>query len=104
MSLDAQARPPGERVPADRRSLSAKAPRETDDVARATARLIEAVGKRVAREDPERLAELQRLDRALAKAWSTAIAGLRRTGYSDTDIGRQLGVKKQSVAERWPRS
>lgn len=80
-----------------------KSYRETPDVTAATARLIMALGKRIAEEDPEDLANLLTLDRALRQAWATAIAGLRETGYSDGEIGQVLGTTKQAVQQRWPR-
>lgn len=77
--------------------------RETPEVAAAARRLLRAVGKRVATEDPEDLAILRTLDAELEQAWMNAITGLRQTGYSDAQIGEALGVKKQAVQQRWPR-
>jgi hypothetical protein len=84
-------------------AVARKTYRETPDVAAATARLIVTVGKRVATEDPEDLRELLTLDQALSDAWLVAVAGLRETGFSDSEIGRVLGITKQAVAQRWPR-
>lgn len=77
--------------------------RETPDVAAAVARLILSVGRRVATEDPESLAELVKLEQKLRQAWSTAVAGLRRSGATDREIGAALGVTRQAVEQRWPR-
>lgn len=77
--------------------------RETPDVAAATARLIRSVGKRVATEDPDGLESLEQLDRAVRDAWSTAVAGLRASGFTDRDLGRQLGMTRQAIEQRWPR-
>lgn len=66
--------------------------------------MIRSVGKRVALEDPENLASLTVLEEALREAWALAIAGLRETGWSDPAIGRQLGMTRQAVEQRWPRA
>lgn len=76
--------------------------RETADVVEGVCRLIRSVGRRVAEEDADGLEQLQRLDEAMAQAWATAIAGLRRN-YSDREIGAALGVTRQAVEQRWPR-
>jgi hypothetical protein len=89
----------------DKGSLSMNRPyRDTHEVTAGVARLVRAIGKRVAHEDPEDLVHLARLDEALSVAWRTAVTGLRATGYSDTQIGAELGITKQAVAQRWPRS
>lgn len=78
--------------------------RDTSDVASGIARLIRALGDRIAMDDPEDLQHLRDLDDALAGAWRTAVAGIRTTGATDADIGRALGVTRQAVEQRWPRS
>lgn len=93
----------------DKPALSAKRDhrtrpyRETPDVVEGVTRLIRSVGKRVAHEDPAALAELQRLDEAVAVAWRTAIDGLRALGFTDGQLGEELHTSKQAVAQRWPR-
>lgn len=77
--------------------------RETPDVAKGVARLIRAVGKRVAREDPEDLRELQRLREALDEAEVLAVRGLREAECSWTDIGRGLGTTRQNAQQRYAR-
>ena len=77
--------------------------RETPDVVAAANRLIGAVGKRVALEDPEDLLHLIRLEAELDDAFRVAVAGLRETGYSDGAIGAVFGITKQAVQQRWPR-
>lgn len=77
--------------------------RETPDVAAAVVRLVTAIGRRVADGDPEDLPELVRVEQALAEAFRAGVAGLRAAGRSDSEIGAQLGVSKQAVAQRWPR-
>lgn len=92
----------------DKRRLSRKrpqrAPRDTPDVAAGVRRMVLALGRRIGTEDPEQLAELAELEAAVAEAWWLAVDGLRETGYSDAAIGRQLGMTRQAVAQRWPRS
>lgn len=73
-------------------------------MAKATGRLIRAVGKRVAVEDPPDLQNLIVLDREMKKAWSVAIDGLRYSGFTDREIGRELGMTRQAIEQRWPRS
>jgi hypothetical protein len=77
--------------------------RETDDVADAVVRLTGAVGRRVANEDPDGLVYLRQIQEALDAAFAEAVYGLREHGFSDADIGRELGgVSRQAVAQRWP--
>lgn len=93
----------------DKVTLSGRRPprrfsyRETPDVAAAVVRLVSAIGKRVADGDPEDLAALVAVERAVAEAFTLGVDGLRATGRSDGEIGRVLGVSKQAVAQRWPR-
>jgi|tagenome__1003787_1003787.scaffolds.fasta_scaffold20973241_3 hypothetical protein len=77
--------------------------RSDADVTDATARLIRACGRRLAEADPDDAALLRNLDEALADAWRFAVDGWRAAGISDAAIGRELGVTKQAVAQRWPR-
>jgi DNA-binding NarL/FixJ family response regulator len=77
-------------------------PRETDDVAEAVVRLVAAVGKRISTEDPDALVYLETIETALKDAFQVAVLGLREHGFSDADIGRELGVTRQAVAQRWP--
>jgi hypothetical protein len=77
--------------------------RDTDDVADGVCRLIRAVGRRIANEDPDDLRSLILLDAALRQAWADAIEGLRRSEFTDREIGRVLGTTRQAVEQRWPR-
>jgi hypothetical protein len=77
--------------------------RETSDVAEAAGRIVLAVGRRVARQDPEDLDALMSLQAALDRSWRIAIDGLRASRYTDGEIGSHLGISKQAVAQRWPR-
>lgn len=78
--------------------------RPTSDVAEAAARLLRAVGKRVASEDPDALHALRDLETAVADSFREAVRGLRAAGYSDRAIADELGVSRQAVEQRWPRS
>lgn len=77
--------------------------RETPEVVAAIRRLVRVVGKRISTEDPDGLRLLVELENEVAAAWRQAIDGLRRTGFSDSDIGAELGCTKQAIAQRWPR-
>lgn len=77
---------------------------ETSEMVAALCRLVRSVGRRLAEEDATDLVLLVRLSHELDEAWSTAITGLRASDYSDAQIGQVLGVSKQAVAQRWPRS
>jgi hypothetical protein len=76
--------------------------RETPDILDGICRFVAALGKRVATEDVDSLRLLRELDRAVERTWATAVAGLRTTGYSDREIGEQLGITRQAVQQRWP--
>ena len=79
--------------------------RETGDVVVGVRRLIAAVGKRVATEDPEDLEHLLALQAELDEAFRIAVAGLRASEYSDGAIGKVCGgITKQAVQQRWPRN
>jgi hypothetical protein len=88
----------------DKRRLSAKRrePRSDEDVVEAVGRLVRAVGRRAAGGDPDSAVWLTYLRGELDGAFASAVAGWRRSGFSDGQIGRELGVSKQAVAQRWP--
>jgi hypothetical protein len=89
---------------ADKAALSPRRRyRETPEVVAATRRLLRVVGKRIATEDPDDLRLLLELDQELEQAWAVAVAGIRGTGWTDSEIGRVLGTTKQAVQQRWPR-
>ena len=77
--------------------------KETGDVVKATSRLVLAVGKRIAVEDPADLAHILALEAKVTEAKDIAVRGLQRTGYSNREIGDVLGVTRQRVTQRWPR-
>ncbi|MGC2652118.1 MAG: hypothetical protein WA317_00625 [Mycobacterium sp.] len=90
----------------DNHPLSAKRPqqpRDDEDVVMAVSRLVRAVGRRCAAGDPDSGVWLRMLRQELAEAESEAVAGWRDSGFSDSQIGRELGVTKQAVQKRWPR-
>jgi hypothetical protein len=111
-----EARP--ERPPADKPSLSPdcarcakrdrdrrrrQATREAPDIAARLGQQIAALGRRVADGDPDGLALLADLRAAVGAAEAVAVAGLRAQGHSDATLGRELGISKQAIAQRWPR-
>jgi hypothetical protein len=77
-------------------------PRETDDVAEAVVRLTRAIGRRIADGDPDELVFLGMISAEVENAYEVAVRGLREHGFSDAAIGRELGVSRQAVAQRWP--
>lgn len=77
--------------------------RETPEVVGAARRLIRVVGKRIATEDPDDLLLLGDLEREVRQAWQVAIDGIRRSGFTDREIGEVLGTTRQAVEQRWPR-
>jgi hypothetical protein len=85
-----------------RRLPRARVHRDTSEIADAGKRLILAVGRRVAAEDPDALKHLQALGAALDDAFAAGVEGLR-SNYSDRVIGDELGVTRQAVEQRWPR-
>jgi hypothetical protein len=99
MSVPHKARSRGkEALPAKQRQY-----RETPEVADAICRLIRSIGKRISTEDPDALTLLLALEGDLRTAWEVAVAGLRRSGFLDREIGHVLGVSRQAVEQRWPR-
>lgn len=77
--------------------------RETPDVVAGACRFIQAIGRRIACEDPDDLAYLVTLDQELRQAWAAAVAGIRQSGFTDREIGQVLGTSRQAVEQRWPR-
>lgn len=78
--------------------------RDDAEVTAGIQRQIVALGRRLAEDDPGALVHLETLARTLADATERAVHGWRASGFSDADIGAVLGVTKQAVAQRWPRS
>jgi hypothetical protein len=95
--------PDSERPPTDKPRLSAPAHRSDDEIAEAIGRMLRALGRRCADGDPDTAHLLRFLLGELDDAFADAVAGWRRSGFSDAQIGRELGVTKQAVQQRWPR-
>jgi hypothetical protein len=77
---------------------------ETAEFAGAAARMVKRLGIRLSMEDPDYLVFLVALDEKLEEAWRVAIAGQRGAKFTDREIGAQLGITRQAVEQRWPRS
>lgn len=86
-----------------RRPKPARQEKETGEIVRFLAGQLRRLSARMAAEDPDGLKELRLLAEELESAIAIAVAGYRRSGFSDADIGRELGVSKQAVQQRWPR-
>lgn len=65
--------------------------------------MIHALGRRFATGDPDTAKYLDLIRQELDDAHAHAVAGWRRMGFSDSDIGREVGISKQAVQQRWPR-
>lgn len=94
----------------DKPSLSAASARTSgalarsdDEIAEAIGRMIRALGRRCATADPDTARLFVFLEGELADALGDAVVGWRAAGISDAQIGRELGVTKQAVQQRWPR-
>lgn len=74
---------------------------ETPEFLAMLSRQIKAAGRRVAEADEPELAQLATLVDELDQAMRTAITGQRASGRSWTDIGRALGITKQTAHERY---
>lgn len=86
------------------RSRRPRPHRDDAEIVAAIGRQIRALGHRLADDDPPTADLLLRLQRELEDAFAEAVSGWRRSGFSDGAIGEVLGVTKQAVAQRWPRS
>lgn len=75
-----------------------------EEVAEGIARMVRALGRRCAAGDPDSAVYLRMIRQALDAAEAGAVTGWRRQQFSDTQIGRELGVTKQAVQKRWPRT
>jgi hypothetical protein len=74
---------------------------ENDEYAAFIRRVIAAYSRRVAAGDVEALRDLAALSDQLDTAITDAVTGLRRFGYSWTEIGNRLGISKQAAHQRW---
>ena len=76
-------------------------PVENDEYASFARRVIRAHARRVAAADVDALAEMIGLADELDAAISQAVIGLRKTGYSWSEIAARLGVSRQAAQQRW---
>ena len=98
-------RTPAERQNSVNRALTrnrrTRARVENDDYAAFARRIVAAHGRRIAAGDVERLRDLVALAEEVDHATDTAVAGLRRVGYSWTEIANRLGITRQAAQQRW---
>lgn len=64
-------------------------------------RILRAFSRRVANGDVEALADLLTLAVEVNQATQDAVDGLRRFGYSWSEIAKRAGITKQTAQERW---
>lgn len=74
-----------------------------EEVTEGICRLVAALGRRCAGSDPDTATYLAMVRDQLDHAFAGAVQGWRAAGFSDGQIGRELGVTKQAVQQRWPR-
>ena len=74
---------------------------ENDDYAAFARRIVAAHGRRIAAGDVERLRDLVALAEEVDRATTVAVTGLRRAGYSWTEIATRLGITRQAAQQRW---
>jgi electron transfer flavoprotein alpha subunit len=66
-------------------------------------RIISALGRQVQMGDPEDLKVFTALAGHINAEMGKAVQALREHGYTDVQIGEQLGMTRQAVQQRWPR-
>jgi hypothetical protein len=74
---------------------------ENPEYASFARRVLKAYARRVAGGDIEALRELSVFVSDVDAATRVAVAGLRRWGYSWTDIANRVGMSKQAAQQRW---
>ncbi len=74
---------------------------ENDEYAAFIRRVLRAYGRRIASGDIDAIGELNALFEEVNAALGSAVLGLRLLGYSWAEIGKRLGVTKQTAHERW---
>jgi hypothetical protein len=74
---------------------------ENDDYATFARRIVAAHGRRIAAGDVERLRDLVTLAEEVDQATTVAVTGLRRVGYSWTEIATRLSITRQAAQQRW---
>lgn len=87
-----------------KKKLTRKRARETPEYAAMVRRVIAAHGRRVARADPEDLADLAGLHVVVDEAIATAIDGQRAAGFSWAQIGKGLSTTRQAAQQRFGRT
>lgn len=76
---------------------------ETDEYIAFTRRILRAMEPRIANADPEDLAELIKLSKAMDDAIAAAVRGQRANGFSWAQIAAPLGITRQAAQKRWGR-
>jgi len=74
---------------------------ENDEYGAFARRVLRAYGRRIAQGDIDAITELNSLFEEVEAALGRAVLGLRLLGYSWAEIGRRLGVTRQTAHERW---
>ncbi len=74
---------------------------ENDEYAAFARRIVRAYARRVGTGDIEALGHMVGLAAELDAAIQDAVIGLRRFGYSWTEIGNRLGISRQAARQRW---
>jgi DNA-directed RNA polymerase specialized sigma24 family protein len=74
---------------------------ENDEYGAFARRVLRAYGRRIAAGDIDAITELSQLAAEVESALGRAVLGLRLLGYSWADIGKRLGVTRQTAHERW---
>ena len=95
--------PPGRRN-AVKNGLTPKRRRrrvENDQYAAFARRVLRAYARRVADGDVEALTLMLGLSAEIDDAIGQAVKGLRKFGYSWTDVGARLGITRQAAQRRW---
>lgn len=64
-------------------------------------RVLRAYSRRCACADPEDLTELLALQGEVDAAITSAVVGLRRSGFSWTEIAAAAGTTRQAAQQRW---
>jgi hypothetical protein len=77
---------------------------ENDAYGAFTVRTVMALGRRCADGDVEDLELIRFLMKACRRAETIAISGLRQQGYSWAEIGKGLGITRQSAQELFVRA
>lgn len=77
---------------------------EYDRALGAARRFIRAAGRHVGEADPAQLPDLVKLHDEVERALAHAVESHRAHGALDREIGEVLGITRQAVQKRWPRS